>query len=65
MLDFNYAEGIFEVMVGVSCCRNENNQIALERVWETNKQVWTWKEAFQRSGRVWNKLFENWIFLQI
>jgi len=39
MLDYNYVQGIFEVMVGVSCCRNENDHFALDRIWETNKQV--------------------------
>lgn len=38
-MDYNYVEGTFELMVGVACCRNENNLTALNRIWEANKEV--------------------------
>lgn len=39
MMDYNYLEGIFEIMVGVSCCRNENNVTELDHLWWRNREV--------------------------
>ncbi|CAG7732327.1 unnamed protein product [Allacma fusca] len=37
MMDFNYNSGVFELLIGVSCCRNDNNPKNLEHIWRINK----------------------------
>lgn len=38
-MDYNYIHGSFEIMVGISCCRNENNSEILEELWWENREV--------------------------
>jgi len=39
MLDYNYIHETFEIEVGISCCRNENNAAVLDNLWWTNREV--------------------------
>ncbi len=38
-MDYNYYQGIFELLAGISCCRNDNNSENLDRIWLNHKVV--------------------------
>lgn len=45
MLDYNYDEGTMELMIGITCCRNDNRTEKLEEIWDSNKMVRREKSA--------------------
>ncbi|CAL8071450.1 unnamed protein product [Orchesella dallaii] len=38
MMDYNYIHGTFEIMAGISCCRNQNDTTVLDRLWWHNRE---------------------------
>ncbi|ODM97754.1 Carboxypeptidase M [Orchesella cincta] len=38
MMDYNYIHETFEIMAGISCCRNENDTAVLDKLWWNNRE---------------------------
>jgi len=38
MMDYNYIHGTFEIMAGISCCRNQNDTAILNKLWWSNRE---------------------------